>query len=225
MCGRYAFFSSREATRRLFGDAEFPPVTPHYNLAPTDFVPVVRLDRAGTPRLTLVRWGLVPHWAQDVSIGNRLINARAETLDSRRAFREAFRRRRCLVLATGFYEWARTDAGRIPHFIRRADGAPFAMAGLWERWRAHAEDEWLDTCTVITTDANTLVGTLHHRMPAIIDPTHFALWLDREHFDAEELRALLAPWPDDGFVAHPVSADVNDPRHDGPGLVIEASAR
>lgn len=224
MCGRFACFASHEAVRQLFPAAEFTAIAPQYNLAPTDPVPVVRQARDGSPRLGLVRWGLVPHWAKDPSIGARMINARAETVDSKPAFRDAFRRRRCLVIASGFYEWARTAAGKVPHFIRRADGCPFAMAGLWERWRDPASGEVLDTCTVITTEANGLVGQLHDRMPVILAPAQFQGWLDREVTDVEALRAWLVPWDDSDFVAHPVGCAVNDPRAEGATLV-EAAGR
>lgn len=211
---------------RLFPAHPLDVPAPGWNLAPTDPVPVVRVARDGTPRLGRVRWGLVPHWARDPAIGSRLINARAETVAEKPAFRDAFRRRRCLILASGFYEWARGEHGKVPHFVQREDGEPLVMAGLWERWHApDSEGPPLDTCVIVTTAASAEIAALHDRMPAILVPADFATWLDREHFDAQRLLGLLRPWEGPPpLVARPVSSRVNDPREDGPDLIQTAAA-
>ena len=162
MCGRFAFYSPSEATVALFGIESAPEVQPRYNIAPTQFVAAIRRDEESDPELTMFRWGLVPSWAKDPSIGNRMINARAETVAEKPSFRTAYRKRRCLILANGFYEW-HTEAGvKIPWFISLASGEPFAFAGLWEHWQSKETDESLQTTTIVTTAANDFLSRLHH---------------------------------------------------------------
>jgi putative SOS response-associated peptidase YedK len=222
MCGRYAFYSPREAIERVFGVPDSPEVEPRWNIAPTQYVPVVRVDREGRRVLRMLRWGLVPFWSRDESIGNRMINARAETLSRNAAFREAFEQRRCLIPVSGFYEWRREGRVRTPWFIESADGEPFALAGLWARWRPRgsgASSEPLDSCTIITTDANALVAPIHDRMPVILPPEGFAAWLDPHGHDVAVLARWLLPAPPDGLTARIVSSAVNDARSEGPELI------
>ncbi len=216
MCGRYTIFTEPRRLMERF-QAEWPdaPWQPRYNASPTQPLPVLLND--GTRRIRLLRWGLIPHWAEDPAIGNRLINARAETLTQRPSFREAFRRRRCLVLADGFYEWQRTPRGRIPYWIGLRDREPFAFAGLWDRWES-PEGEVIESFTIITTVANERVAPIHDRMPVILLPEHEEIWLD----DAAGPRAwqeVLRPYPADRMIAYPVSARVNSPRADDPTLI------
>lgn len=215
MCGRFAFWSPHEAVVQLFGVGFDPPLSARYNIAPTQSVPVIR-SVSGRASPVLLRWGLVPAWADDPAIGNRLINARAETLGQRPAFRDALAKRRCVVLATGFYEWRRDPGGKTPCLIARADGAPFAMAGLWARWERGGEP--LETCTIVTTAANALVRPLHDRMPAILSPDQAHAWLD-ERADARRVTSLLAGIGPEGLRWWEVGRAVNDPRHEGPGLI------
>lgn len=215
MCGRFAFHASRERLMQRFGLAEVPELAPRYNITPQSDIAAVRDGGCA-----LLRWGLVPFWAKDPKIGNRMINAKAETVAEKPAFRHAFAKRRCLIPASGFYEWRRTAGGKIkiPYYIHPADDDLFAFAGLWERWHgkdAHA-GEVIESCTILTTEANALCARIHDRMPVIVAPEHWRRWLERP--DA----ALLAPYPPARMRAHPVSRRVNDPSNDDPDLLTPA---
>ncbi len=220
MCGRFAFFSAHEAVVRLFGlQADSPQFEPRYNIAPTQFVPVVRVDHEGVRRLAALYWGLVPHWAKEKAIGARMINARAETLAEKPSFRVALRRRRCLVLASGYYEWQPLPGGKQPWFIRRPDGEPFAMAGLWESWVEHQDQPPLESCTIITTEATGRIAEIHHRVPAILPPDTYAQWLDPRITEPAEVAPLLVA-PQDGLLeAVRVSTRVNNARNEGRELI------
>lgn len=224
MCGRFAFYSPREAVLAVFGvDLPFE-IVPHYNVAPTQSVAAIRAGDDGKPEGVQLRWGLVPFWARDQAIGNRLINARAETLAEKPAFRNAWRKRRCVVLANGFYEWrapagtrgAQLRSGKTPYYIARPDERPIALAGLWERW--DKGEAPLETCTIITTDANRLLRVIHDRMPVILPPESLRLWLDPAT-PAATLGALLGPAPEELLATREVGRAVNRPEHDGPELI------
>ena len=184
---------------------------PSFNIAPTQNVAVVLRD--GTTRLVSMRWGLIPSWATDPTIGSRLINARSETLTKRSAFKDAFKRRRCLVLADGFYEWQKTNGKKQPYFIGLKDQSPFAFAGLWERWK-NPEGDAVESCALITTDANDIVRPFHDRMPAILQRQEYETWLDLEIQDTMALHKLLQPYPGEAMMAYPVSSFVNNPRNE-----------
>jgi len=223
MCGRYAFFAPRALIERAFGLADAPEVEPRYNIAPTQFVPIVRIERDGRRVLRMVRWGLVPWWAREESVGNPMINARCESLSRNSAFRDAFEERRCLVPASGFYEWARKGGVRIPHYLARSDGEPFALAGLWARWRPRdADTPPLESCTIITTQANALVAPIHDRMPVILPAQAYEEWLDpRRRSDA--VAHWLRPAEPAGYAARIVTRAVNDARSEGADLIEPAS--
>src|SRR3954451_21977496 len=217
MCERYTLTARRRAIAAAFDLDDFFELPPRYNIAPTQWVPAVRFDSEGCGReVTALKWGLIPPWVEEPGIGNRLINARAETVAERPAFRSAFRQRRCLLAADGFYEWKRGD-GRTPYYFRLKDGGPFAFAGLWERWEKGEEP--IESCTLITTPANGLVGPVHDRMPVILKPEDYARWLDPEEGRPVALARLLAPPPDAWLDAYPVSKRVNDPRNEGPRCI------
>ena len=177
MCGRFAFYSPSEATAALFGASGSVDLKPRYNIAPTQDIAAICLGTDGDRELKSLRWGLVPFWAKDPKIGNRMINARAETVAEKPSFRTAYRKRRCLVLADGFYEWHKEGSGKTPYFISLVDGSPFAFAGLWEHWQDKETDETLDSATIITTAANEFMTPLHHRMPITLDPARADLWM------------------------------------------------
>lgn len=219
MCGRYTLSTPGDLLVELFElDAE-PQLAARFNIAPTQEAPVLRVAAPGdSRRLTLLRWGLVPSWAKSPDIGNRMINARAETVADKPAYRSSFRRRRCLVVADGFYEWQRTGGPKQPFLFRLAGGSPFAMAGLWDRWDK-GEGEALETFTVLTTAPNDLVQPVHRRMPVILPPTAFEDWLDPELEDRERLLAHLQPLPSDQMEGFPVSTWVNNPANEGPRCV------
>lgn len=223
MCGRFTLRTPATVlTEQLLldlGVEEIPELSPRYNVAPTQAIAVVRELADEGRRCELLRWGLVPSWAKDVSIGNRMINARAETVAEKPAFRTAFRRRRCLVLADGYFEWKKEGAKKQPYYIRMRDESPFAFAGLWERWSPGGDDAALDTCTLITTDANDLTRSIHDRMPVILAPNDYALWLDPRLDDKPRLTALLRPYDSEAMIADPVSTRVNNPKHDDPACI------
>ena len=215
MCGRFTIRTPLHELIPEFDLDEAPPeLEPRFNVAPTQAALVVRASERRR-RLELLRWGLVPRWAADLKVGARMINARSETAPTRPAFREAFAQRRCLVLADGFYEWRPEARARRPLHIRRPDGRPFAMAGLWERWRGREDDPWVETCCVLTTEASARVAAVHDRMPALLlERDAIARWLDPAAAQ-DDLRALLRPAPDDALDLVPVATWVNDVRHEG----------
>jgi putative SOS response-associated peptidase YedK len=223
MCARYEVSAPPQDLADLFGLAAAPHVQPRWNAAPTQLLPVVRQDGDGTRHLDLLRWGLVPAWADDVKIGNKMINARAETAATKPSFRTALRKRRCLVPVTGFYEWTGPAGAKRASIFRRRDGRPFALAGLWDTWRG-AGGEPVVSFTVLTTTANELVAKVHDRMPVIVDEAAFATWLD-PHIDAPaRLTPLLVPAPAASMSRTQVGPAVNDPRHDDPSCSAPAPA-
>lgn len=223
MCGRFVLRTPVEELRRAFGFVEQPNLMPRYNVAPTQEVPVVRQRRnpPGERTLQMLRWGLIPAWAEDTKKGASLINARAESVAEKPSFRAAFRRRRCLVPADGFYEWRADGKLKQPYLIQRRDRATFAFAGLWERWTPKEKGEgpdFIDSFTIVTTEANALLRPLHERMPVILPPEHYAGWLDPDA-EPDRLLALLKPAPEEWLSYATVGAQVNMARADGPGLV------
>jgi len=219
MCGRYAFFSPAEAVRRVFGVVELPDFEPRYNIAPTQRVATVREPEAGRRELAMLHWGLVPSWAKERAIGNRMINARAETLAEKPAFRRAYRRRRCIVLADGWYEWQAGADGKQPWFLRAEDRSLLGFAGLWEVWRDPATGEPLESCAIVTVDAPVPLADIHHRMPAVLREADYASWLDPREEEVEALARMLLPGDGSGLAADRVSRRVNDARCEGPELI------
>jgi putative SOS response-associated peptidase YedK len=221
MCGRFAFYSPHEAVIRLFGlPDDTPEIEPRYNIGPTTFIAAVRDDAAATRRLGMLYWGLVPFWAQDKSIGARMINARAETLREKPAYRSAYRRRRTLVAADGYYEWRKLGArAKQPYFIQPASGTPFAFAAVWEAWRDPATGEPLESCAFITTSAPKSIAHIHDRMPVIIPPAAYGEWLDPRNEDLDRLDRLLRPEAAGDLVARAVGRDVSNIRNEGARLI------
>ncbi len=223
MCGRYVITSPPAAIRALFGYAEQPNFPPRYNVAPTQPIPVVRLHE-GRRQFALMRWGLVPSWVKDPKALSLLINARAESVIDKPAFRAAMRRRRCLVPADGFYEWKDIGGRRQPYFVRfKRSGAPFAFAGLWETWTGPNGEE-MDTAAIVTTNANRSLSAVHPRMPVILPPEAFDLWLDCARVDAKTAAALLVPAREDLLEAYEISPAVNRVANDSQALIAPADA-
>lgn len=223
MCGRYARFTPAETYAQLFGARSGFTVNARYNVAPSDAVLAARNTPEGTRELVTLHWGLIPFWAKDKKIGYRTINARSETVASKPAFRHAFKRRRCLVAADGFYEWKRTNGPKQPFFIRMKDEQPFAFAGLWEHWSG--DDETIDSCTIIVTDANDLLQDIHDRMPVILAPEDYDLWMDPDVQEAAALQPLLKPFRPDAMEAYPVGLAVNKPGNDSADLIQATSVK
>ena len=217
MCGRFAFYSPREAVHETFGidPVEYPAAS--YNHAPSQQTMVVRLDAEGRKESALLRWGLVPSWAKSPDMGNRMINARSETVAKKPSFRAAFRRRRCFIPANGFYEWQQLEGRRQPWFIRPAGKELFGFAGLWEHWDKGPEP--LETCTILTTAAAPGLQEIHHRMPVTLNPDSGDLWLDPETRPEELLGSLLNSAASAEYEFWPVSTQVNNPRNQGPDLM------
>jgi putative SOS response-associated peptidase YedK len=211
VCGRYTLTKSAKKLGRQLG-LELPDFPARYNIAPTQHAPVLLLD--GVMQCRMLRWGLVPSWARDLAMGSQLINARSESAAGTRSFRMAFRQRRCLVLADGFYEWRKAGRERFPEWISLADEEPFAFAGLWEQWVAPDGSEH-GTYTILTTRANALTERLHHRMPVILKPDDYEAWLDLEAPEIALVR-LFEPFPEDRMQMRPVSTAVNNANHEGP---------
>jgi putative SOS response-associated peptidase YedK len=218
MCGRFTFQIPSELLVEIFGLAELTAISPRYNIAPTQQVPVIRRYGDGQNHLDFLHWGLIPPWALDKSIGSRLINARSETVTEMPSFRQAIRYRRCLVLASSFYEWQQEGKAKQPWLIRLKDGAPMVFAGLWETWKS-AEGEVVESCAILTTASNRLVAPLHDRMPVVLTMDEYRTWLERTTTDPTSLKKMFQPYPADLMVMYPVSPLVNKVRNDSADLI------
>jgi len=218
MCGRYVLKAALPEIARMLGmDVDFE-LDPSYNIAPTRAVPACRIEAPGQKQLALMRWGLIPHWAKTADTNYMMINARAETVAGKPAFRSAFRHRRCLIPADGYYEWKSMQGRKQPFYFSMKDGNPFCFAGLWERWQP-AEGEPVESCAIITTGANALGAEIHHRMPVILAADDYARWLDPQQTDASQLLPLLQPFASEPMSLCPVSTLVNNARVDEPRCI------
>lgn len=223
MCGRFALLTPGEEIAAMF-DLDSAPagIVARYNIAPTQPVATVRLQPGtGRRELTYCHWGLIPSWAKDHSLAARMINARAETAAEKPAFRAAYKYRRCLIPASGFYEWQPQNGAKQPLYIHPAGGQLLALAGLWEHWQSPDGSE-IDSCTILTTGPNAFMHPIHNRMPVIVDPADFELWLRTDGQRLDQLQHLLRPAPDELLTAHPVSTYVNSPRNEGPQCIAPA---
>ena len=219
MCGRFSLTADVNALQETFPWVYIPPeITPRYNIAPTQ--PVAVLPNDGKNKLDFYNWGLIPSWAKDPQIGSRMINARAETLAEKPAFRAAFRRRRCLVLADGFYEWQQqpNSKAKVPMYIQLSSAKPFGFAGLWEAWNS-TDGSTILSCTIITTEPNSLMRSIHNRMPVILPEDAYQTWLEPGEQDPVMLSNLLRPYPSELMSTFPVSTLVNSPSNDVPQVI------
>ncbi|AFY56398.1 hypothetical protein Riv7116_3958 [Rivularia sp. PCC 7116] len=215
MCGRFTLIAEPDRLKEMFevSDISNCQLEPRYNIAPTQTVATVLYDSESKKRqCQLLRWGLIPSWSKDSKIGSRMINARAETLAEKPSFRSAFKRRRCLVLADGFYEWKKLADKKQPYYFQLQDKQPFAFAGLWEEWQS-PENEKINSCTIITTDANELLQPIHNRMPVILQQPDYEQWLDPHLQKTELLQQLLHPYLSEKMTSYAVSIRVNNPNH------------
>ncbi len=219
MCGRFTFALSPELLSEIFGVTVLEDIPLRYNIAPSQQIPIIRATATGGRYLSSVRWGLVPHWAKDTSIGARMINARCETVHEKPAFRQAIRARRCIVPASGFFEWAATPNGKVPHYVTMRDASPLAFAGIWDSWKT-PEGEAIETCAILTTTANSLMAPLHDRMPVLLHPTEFELWLDRSMNNPEKLQRLYQPYPAELLQEWEVSSIVNSASHETTDAIV-----
>lgn len=224
MCGRFTLIAPGETIADQFGLPEAPQIAPRYNIAPTQPIAAVRVSESSKQReLTYFHWGLIPRWAKEPSIGSRMINARSETAAEKPSFRAAFKYRRCLVPADGFYEWQKLNGTKQPVRIQTKNGDPFAIAGLWEHWQGPDGSE-IESCTLLTTTPNELLAQVHNRMPVILAPDDYDLWLDPGAQHPAEIQPLLKPYPADEMTFYPVSTYVNNPRNEDPRCIEPLTA-
>ncbi|MEB3180562.1 MAG: SOS response-associated peptidase [Nostocaceae cyanobacterium] len=222
MCGRFTLTKSGWAIAQAFNLEEVPQIEPQYNIAPTQQIAAILYNSESQNRqFQELRWGLIPSWAKDKSIGYKLINARAETVAEKPSFRSAFKQRRCLIVADGFYEWQKQENHKHqkqPYYFRVADGQPFAFAGLWEKWQS-PDGEEITSGTILTTEANELMQSIHERMPVILNTQDYDLWLDPQVKTFQELQPVLHPYPAESMTSYPVSTLVNSPKKNSPECV------
>lgn len=217
MCGRFTQKTPRKSLAREFQVAEVPEMEPRYNIAPAQKIIGIS-QKSGEREARAFKWGLVPSWAKDTSMGARLINARSETVGEKPAFREAFKRRRCIIPADGFYEWQRSAGRKQPYYFSMPEGRPFRFAGLRESWKGH-QGEVLESCTILTTEANESVRVAHDRMPVILHASDYDLWLDEDLRKVEDIKELLRPYPASEMISYPVGLLVNNVRSEGSELI------
>jgi putative SOS response-associated peptidase YedK len=218
MCGRFTQRQPAQAIAQQFSLGSVPDSPPRYNIAPTQLIAAVTQPEVAQRQFRVFQWGLVPFWAKDASLGAKLINARAETVAEKPSFRAAFRHRRCLIVADGFYEWQRVESGKQPHFFHLQEDQPFAFAGLWEQWES-PQNEILETCTILTTEANEVLRPVHNRMPVILHSDDYDRWLDPSVDMASKLLPLLRPYPADEMASYAVSKVVNRVSSDRPECI------
>jgi putative SOS response-associated peptidase YedK len=218
MCGRFTLQITKEMLEEIFGNLVVQDFKPRYNIAPTQQVVVIRTYQDESIHLDLLKWGLIPLWSKDPSIGSKMINARSETVDTKPSFRSAFKHRRCIIPASGFYEWQEVGGKKHPLYVRLKDNNPMLFAGLWEHWKPE-EGETIESCTILTTTTNELIQPLHDRMPVILDNKDKDLWLDPHVSDPEQLKSLFKPYPSEQMEIYPVSDIVNSPRNDTPECI------
>ena len=218
MCGRFVMTLGPDKLRRVFGVTEVPLLPPRYNIAPTQQILSVCQNGDGYRHLKSFRWGLIPPWSKDSSIGNKMINARCETIHEKPSFRGPIRFHRCLIPASGFFEWQQIDGRKQPYLIQRKDSEPMAFAGIWESWKN--DGETIETCAILTTEANSLMRDIHNRMPVILSSSEFDHWLDRNITDPAQLKGLYTPFPSESLQAILISTAINNTRHDIPDCLV-----
>jgi putative SOS response-associated peptidase YedK len=219
MCGRFTVRKPKEVIAKQFGVEIDDELAPRFNIAPTQQVAAIRASQGdGGREFVSLKWGLIPSWAKDASIGAKLINARSETVMEKPSFRESFRRRRAIIPADGIFEWRRAGKGKQPYFFQMRDGSLFGFAGLWDRWRDE-DGEVVETCSILTTEANDLFRPVHERMPVVLHPESYDEWLSDDPRGVEALKELLCPYPSSEMIAYPVSPRVNSPQSQGEELI------
>lgn len=218
MCGRFTLAATSEDLKDHYSLQELPFVAPRYNIAPTQPVAAVRLNEKGVREFTHFQWGLIPSWAKDPAMGAKMINARSETAAEKPAFRAAFKRRRCLIPASGFYEWRKANGHKQPMYIHEANHGILSLAGLWEIWQS-PDGGLLETCTILTTTPNELMNPIHDRMPVILDPADYSMWLDSQT-QPDQLQHLLRPADPERLAVYPVSTAVNRVQNDSPECIL-----
>ncbi len=220
MCGRFVTVIPADELRKIFDLIENPQIEPRYNIAPMQKAGVVRQVEDSTNRFDFLKWGLVPSWSTDPTKGSMLINARSETVKEKPSFRHAIKTNRCIIPISGFYEWVQVGKEKHPHYIYLTDKSVMCLAGIWEHWKS-PDDAVLETFSILTTTANKRLESLHERMPVILHPADYGLWLDKQLTDPHHLDHLYQPFPDDLITFHEVPALVNNPRFDSPSCIVK----
>jgi putative SOS response-associated peptidase YedK len=218
MCGRFYLDVEQDKLIAQFGLKDAPPLVARFNIAPSQDIAAVRMGESGR-ELVMLHWGLIPFWAKEEKLAFSTINARADTAATKPAFREAFKHRRCLIPASGFFEWKAVKGGKQPYCIRGKDGELIGLAGLWEHWEDRESGKVVESCTILVTDANEAVRSIHERMPVILDPDDYDTWLDPTITDPLALNPLLRPWPNERTTLFTVSKRINNPRNDDPECI------
>jgi len=218
MCGRFDLHLPKELLEEIFGISITRDIRPRYNIAPTQEIAVIRTNPDRIRQLDLLRWGLIPPWAKDPAIGSRMINARSETVHEKPAFRTAFKHRRCVIPANGFYEWQEVGGKKKPLYVKMKDDNPMIFAGLWDHWKPE-EGEVIESCSILTTSTNALIKPLHDRMPVILDINDLDLWLDPHITESEQLKSLFKPYTPEKMEMYPVSDIVNSPKNDSASCI------
>lgn len=219
MCGRFALGAPPFSIIEFFNIDKLIDFEPSYNIAPTQSIPAIIHDKDSNQRtMKMLHWGLIPFWSKDNSISSRLINARSETVAEKPSFRNAFKHKRCLIPTTGFYEWEKKSKLKQPYYIKVRDEQLFAFAGLWEHWENDVKGE-IESCTILTTEANNLINPIHDRMPVILNPNDYDMWLDTDITEKETLEPLLKPYLSENMTMYPISRDVNNPLKDNPRII------
>lgn len=220
MCGRFTLASKSKTITEYFGIDLSYELKPRYNIAPSQDILVIRQSADHKPEFCLMRWGLVPAWQKEEEIGTQWINARSETINEKPLFKKLFRRQRCLIIADGFYEWQTTTHGKRPYYIYKNNHQPFAIAGLWEHWEGQDEKQ-LDSCLLLTTEANPEVRDIHHRMPVILQKFQFSSWLNSQNNEIEMLKSFLQPYLPEDLISHEISTYVNSPKNDDEQCIVK----
>lgn len=219
MCGRFVLEYPPEKLQEAFSLVTVPDLRPRYNIAPTQQVAIIRKHNNDQNELARLKWGLVPSWAKNPAIGSKLINARSETLADKPSFKHAFRYRRCVIPATGFYEWEKKEGQKVPHYFYCKQNKLMILAGIWDSW-ASPDGSYLESCAILTTEGNSIIQPFHHRMPVILDDKAVERWLKCDSFNKTELLGLLRPFPSEYMAEHVVSQNVNSPKNDNPECVL-----
>jgi putative SOS response-associated peptidase YedK len=221
MCGRFVLEKTPEQLMKVYRLSSSPDLPPRFNIAPSQQIAAVRQQNGGDRELTFLQWGLIPSWSKDPAIGYKMINARSETVHEKPSFKQAFLARRCIIPASGFYEWEKVGKEKVPHYIHLRDGDVMSLAGLWERWKS-PEGKELETCTILTTAANSLIKKVHDRMPVILHRAEFGIWLNRESDEINRLTELFHPYPSDQLEEYVVTKAVSSPSNDSSECIIPA---
>lgn len=222
MCGRFSLAIDAELFEKIFGIINISNYKPSYNIAPGQNIGVIRINNNSQKELSLMHWGLIPSWSKDPKVGYKMINARSETLTEKPSFKQSFKTKRCLIPADGFYEWKKQGKEKTPYYFKMKNSSPFAFAGLWDTWINKEDTKTIDSCTIITTSANSLLNPIHERMPVILNPENYSFWLDNKVINLDKLKSVLNSYDSDTMLYYEVSKNINSSKINEPSLILPA---